>query len=170
MGVGTQPGIAPPHPRQTLIDRFVLNTVRDERGVRLRPLRGGQRRVAVRGLGRLPEFDGVRRGLVPRVVRYPMFGLVALLLVGSLGLLVSWFVPWGSGAIGSVGMVMASGSLLLLLPFGFIYEHLDDRASVRAMLAARMCLRCAYDLEGAPVDGAGVCVCPECGAAWRRGA
>ncbi len=98
-----------------------------------------------------------------------MYALLALFVGGSVGFLVFAWVFGGEGLVAAICFFVAGGSVMLLVPLGVVHQHLDDRASVRAMLATQMCLRCAYDLEGAPVDSAGVCVCPECGAAWRLG-
>ncbi len=61
------------------------------------------------------------------------------------------------------------GALAILFAIQPGRQTLDVRSSkvATALLRARLCASCGYELEGINIETDGCRVCPECGAAWR---
>jgi hypothetical protein len=84
------------------------------------------------------EASGVRSAPIPR--RTALFGIVSLEAI-------------------CFGAVVAT--ILVFRPAWLL-------AKARQRVAAGICGSCAYDLRALELDGRGLTVCPECGAAWNR--
>ncbi len=162
----------PPHPRQTLLDRLLLASVRDEDGRRVKHLRAEKRRKVIRRWDRRKEFGGARWRATPAWAKWMLgtpVGVFLMLVIAAFALRVVSNV-WGVEYGGWVGVVLGWGlplSILGVIVTGLAMMLVDDRAATRAMLSMRVCVGCFYDLRGIPERESGVVVCPECGSAWR---
>lgn len=152
-------------------------TVSDGRGRRVRTCfpPGAHSTIDVRGLLSHDSFTRICVRVGARVEHESRGSMVAIgVLVGVVGL--ALFLPTflGMGAfilwvyafpamIGSALMIWTATRFRPRMP------PVDAELLAAAVGAEGVCASCAYRLDDLPVEPDGCVVCPECGAAWKRG-
>jgi len=121
--------------------------------------------------------DQIRPGWALAILwRNTKNGLVPL-LIGTLALVaVTLALIYYEGAVGMylftitpVVMPMLAAVVTLFIAFGVAWSGYKG-AMIRAALGNRHCPACDYEIghvRPSQIDAAGLCRCPECGAAWR---
>lgn len=107
---------------------------------------------------------GVKKQIVAGVVLgwLPLMAWEVLVATGAIPRGPSWTFALASGV--SIALTF-SGAFWAMRRF----EKSLAADAARLMLIDALCPSCAYGLHGLPEDPDGCLVCPECGAAWRRG-
>jgi hypothetical protein len=159
--------------------RSLRYTFKDARGVD-RPCevvrrfrKWGWRRGLPDGLRK--HLDGVERTLPRAMSRRVTFAVVGCLqFVPSILLLWTMLRPGGVLLRHALLTAAMSGTMAVYFVMLARRRHgdLNELAAIALVLHtadAGFCPGCLYDLSAAPRQEDGVCVCPECGGAWRIG-